>query len=83
MDSKRSIKLNNFQSLALEIKLNKTVHSKEWSALGNILYSWQLSPSLYKITSPLTYTITDAQMDWIISNIDHTYIEPFEFTLNV
>ena len=83
MDSKRSIKINNYQSLALEIKLNKTVHSKEWTALGTILYSWRLSPSFYKITSPLIYNITDAQMDWIISNIDYNYKEPVEFTLNV
>lgn len=85
MDSKRSrsININPSQSLALEIKLNKTVHSKEWSALGNILYSWRLSPSLYKITSPLIYTITDAQMNWISSNIDPPGNEPLEFTLNV
>ena len=85
MDIKRSICINSSQSLALEIKLNKTIHSKEWSALGNILYSWRLSPSMYKITSPLIYTITDTQMNWISSNFDYNIDsvgqESLEFTL--
>ena len=38
------MKISNKQAFGLEIKLNKSVYSKSWSDLGDLLYSWGLHP---------------------------------------
>ena len=77
----QSLCINSRQSLALEIKLNKSIHSHEWKQLGDILYSWSLSLSSYKDTS---YNVTSEQMNWIVANFDYDInTEPLQFRLIV
>ena len=63
------MKISNKQAFGLEIKLNKSVYSKSWSDLGDLLYSWRLHPLYYKIKSPLSYIVTKQQFIWILDNI--------------
>ena len=37
------MKISPKQAINLEIKLNKTIYSKEWIELGDILYKWHIS----------------------------------------
>lgn len=63
------MRISNKQALNLEIKLNKSVYSKSWSDLGDLLYSWRLHPLYYKIKSPLSYFVSKHQFIWILNNI--------------
>jgi hypothetical protein len=63
------MKISPKQAIDLEIKLNKTIYSKEWIELGDILYKWRIDPTYYQIENPLFFNITKEQMEWITKNI--------------
>ena len=39
------MKISPKQAIDLEIKLNKSIYSKEWINLGNMLYKWRIDPT--------------------------------------
>ena len=68
------MKISPKQALDLEMKLNKSIHSRDWVALGDILYAWRLDPRFNSVTIYHTYKVTAEQLTWmkeiIIKDLD-------------
>ena len=62
------INISHDQALDLELKLNLTEFSDEWSQLGDFLYQARLNPKLFNVTN-LTYKVNNDQLEWIKENI--------------
>ena len=62
------INISHDQALDLELKLNLTEFSDEWSQLGDFLYQARLNPKLFNVTN-LTYKVNNYQLEWIKENI--------------
>jgi len=63
------MKISPKQALDLEMKLNKSIHSRNWMALGDILYAWRLDPRFNSVTICHNYKVTAEQLTWMKENI--------------
>ena len=57
------MKISHSQAIDLEIKLNKSIYSRDWSVLGDILYQWRLNPSYYMINTNMAYNIGEGSLN--------------------